>query len=525
MTLLSGVSVPALIGYSNPESIVSVRRFLGLLFASNLVWLLPLIIGSVVSSFTALHASLGEFVFGAFLAWGFQLVIINGAFVRSIGESLVIAGVQPVLVLLAVTSFHPDLVAVPLGSLALLICLIFLLRIKRVKTKTGTPSLDMLRAFLKTWVGHEPAELEGYFSSYAEREVVETSVLVARGATKSAVLVLPGIHPGPFSPVGSYNLSELIYQDLKHDDTVPVVLHGTGGHERNVPTNELASEYAKHVSEFVSAMRTEGTASMRGPVRSKVGVTNVTTLGFGKDILTIITNAPYRSDDLDPSAVASASEAAAELGLNILTVDAHNSVNGQDVPQPEITHKQWKEILAGSAQVAEKEFRIGAANSAEVGFKSGGDVSDGGISVVVFADEKTKSVLVSADSNNAVSGLRETLAAEVKSAGMELIDLCTSDTHKLAARNLTKRGYFALGEYTKTETIVELVRKLLALADGRLEACHVVVSKLQSELPLIGSESLDDFAAITKEAISFSKRFVKLAAPVLAVLLAITLFY
>ena len=58
-----------------------------------------------------------------------------------------------------------------------------------------------------------------------------------RDRERKVAFVLPGVHPGPFFPVGSYNLSELIHRALRSEGVAPVVLHGTGGHERNTPTN------------------------------------------------------------------------------------------------------------------------------------------------------------------------------------------------------------------------------------------------------------------------------------------------
>ena len=95
-----------------------------------------------------------------------------------------------------------------------------------------------------------------------------------------------------------------------------------------------------------------------------------------------------------------------------------------------------------------------------MGLKLGSDVSDGGICVTVFATDDAKNVLVSADSNNAASGLRERIAEELGKTGAGLVELCTSDTHNFAARNRTSRGYFALGEGSGKDAVVEAVKKL-----------------------------------------------------------------
>ena len=523
--VISGVITTWLIRSLDPKSIASVRRLFGLLFVSTLVWVVPVVIGLSISSLIK-GAATKEFVFGAFLAWGLELVVINGAFLRSTLGSLVIASIHPVPILLLVMSGAPTQYALPviLGVVVLVLVILFLSRIDRVRTKNGISSLEILRAFLKTWVEHEPTELEAYFSRYARLDSVGTDIVIADTAERRVVMVLPGIHPGPFSPVGSYNLSELIYEKLKAPNVTPIVLHGTGGHERNVPTNRIASDYASSVSEYTRAQKPTGKSLMRGPLRSKVGITNITTIAFGKEVLAIVSNAPYRSDDLDPATVTDASEAATKLGLSTMVVDAHNSVDGEEGTQEKISRDEWEKVLSGTLQLQEFDFMVGAANSDEIGFKRGSDISDGGISVTIFATKESKNVLVSADSNNVVSGLRERVEAEVRGLGMSLLDLCTSDTHKLAARNLTNRGYFALGEQTDQGAIIDCVKKLAEIAGQRLARSDFLITRYQSEVPLIGTASLDDFAALTKSTISLTKKYTQVMIPAFLLLLAITLF-
>jgi len=509
----------------DPKSIASVRRLFGLLFISTLVWIVPVVIGLSISSVVR-GAATREFVFGAFLAWGLELVVINGAFLRSTLGSLLVAAIHPIPVLLLVMSAAPTRYALPviLGAIVLILVVLFLSRIGRVTTKNGISSLEILRAFLKTWAEHEPAELEAYFSRYAQLDSVGTDIIIADTAGMRVVIVLPGIHPGPFSPVGSYNLSELIYEKLKAPNVAPIVLHGTGGHERNVPTNEIASDYASSVAEFSRTQKPTDKSLMRGPLRSKVGITNITTIAFGKEVLAIVSNAPYRSDDLDPATVTDASEAATRLGLSVMVVDAHNSVDGEEGTQEKIEKDEWEKVLSNTLRLKEFDFMVGAANSDEIGFKRGSDISDGGITVTIFATKESKNVLVSADSNNVVSGLREKVEAEVSRLGMSLLDLCTSDTHKLAARNLTNRGYFALGEQTDPSAIIDCVKKLAEIAGQRLARSEFLITRYKSEVPLIGAASLDDFAALTKSTISLTKKYTQVIVPMLLLLLAITLF-
>jgi putative membrane protein len=509
------------------KSIASARRLFGLFLVSTMIWIIPLTLGVAVSSVSGLRAGTNEFIFGAFLVWGFESIVINGAFVRNTLMALVLAAIHPLSILAIALSAggYTYLYPAITGVFALVLMMVFLLRLKNLKTKNGIPALQVLQAFLKTWVVQEPDDLERYFSNYARSESVVTDVVLAESGEKRVAFVLPGVHPGPFFPVGSYNLSELIRRALQAKGVAPVVLHGTGGHERNTPTNKLAAAYAAEISQFVETLSVSGRSLMRGPVHDKVGSTNITSLSFGSDIISIISNSPYLSDDLDPGSVTDASAAAEKLGLRLSMVDAHNSVDGESRPQSQITRDDWESIFARVLTLPERPFRVGFASSTEMGLKLGSDVSEGGICVTVFATDDTKSVLVSADSNNAASGLRERMAEELEKTGAGLIELCTSDTHNFAARNRTSRGYFALGEGSGKDAVVEAVTKLAAAAESNIAPCALTVGRFEMETPLIGTESLDDFAKLTKDAIALAKSYTRMLVPAILLLTAITLFY
>lgn len=498
-----------------------------MLIVATAIWIIPVLVGSLASVLLGSQTAFNEFVFGAFLAWTFELVVINGVFLRSTPGSVILAAVHPLLLLTIFTYVHPHLFLVPaaLGAIVLILAIAFLLKLKTLKTKNGVTSLALLNAFLKTWVVREPTELESYFLTYARKEPVRTEILLFKTEQGRTALVLPGIHPGPFSPVGSYNVSELIYRTVRDQHITVVVLHGIGGHERNTPTNQLASRYAQEIKRFIDAKDPTEKGAMKGPLRSKVDITNITTLCFGNSVVAMISNAPYLSDDLDPASVTSATEAASEIGIQLSLVDAHNCVNGEQRTPRAITKEDWKDILKRTVSLKSNELSFGFAHSEEIEFKHGLDISEGGIGVAIFSSAGSKNLLVTADSNNAVSGLHERIAYAIRNMGFGFIELCTSDTHNFAARNLTDRGYFALGEGTKPEDIISAIEKLARIADGRIAPCTTSASGFVSDIPLIGHESLDDFAGLTRNTASFAKAYVKAMIPISLLLLAITLFY
>ena len=500
------------------DSIVSLRRTFGLTLASNLVWVILFALGSSLS--WMLHnpqPSLNEFVLGAFFAWSFELLVINGAFLSNTIESLCIAAIQPAITLLLTSTLVIHLNsavinATILGFAVLGITTGFLLKFKTFKTEgVGINSLQTFQSFLKSWVSHKPATLENFFTQYSQDEPVTTRIILATAAEKVA-LVLPGVHPGPFFPVGSYDLSELIYHELHNHNINPMVLHGVGGHERNLPTKELAKQYAAAIGTAVaSSSGRRQVLTMRGPLRLKLGPTTVTSLGFGDQVIAFLSNAPYNTDDLEPAIIDGAVSAAREQGIEPMLVDSHNSIGGENPEQPKIATEDWIRVFSEIKGSPEEEFEIGVAHSSELQFEHGSDISDGGITVLVFRKRASTHALVTADSNNAVVGLRQIILDQLKKEGVNLIELCTSDTHKSAARYMTSRGYQALGEDSEIDTLVATVKKLEKLAEGKLSRGTVTAITSQLTLPLIGDKSLNDFATLTKETLRFTKSYASAA--------------
>ena len=510
------------------ESIVSLRRVFGLAFASNLVWTIPLTVGSLFTSIeNNQQPSLNEFVLGAFIAWSFELLVINGAFLSSTAQSLGIAAIQPTITFVSASVFivklSPSVVySTIFGLLILGITTTFLLKFKTFKTAgVGINSLQTFQSFLKSWVSQKPANLESFFMMYSREEPVSTKIVIASGG-EQATLVLPGVHPGPFFPVGSYNISELIFHELRGDYVIPMILHGVGGHERNLPTNELAKRYAVSIAAAAKSTPDQKIEKMKGPSRFQVGPTSVTTLEFGNQVIAFLSNAPYNTDDLGPNVIEEAVSAAAQLGIDLMLVDSHNSIGGNNCDQPGL---DWKNIFSETSRAPESEFKVGVAHSSELHFEHGSDISDGGIAVLVFRNQKSTHALVTSDSNNALVGLRQAVVAELAKENVDLIELCTSDTHNSAARSLSNRGYRALGEDTSSAALVKTIVELEKLAESRLTQGYVTTIASQATLPLIGDKPLNDFAALTKDTLSFAKTYAAGAVLSALVVCCLALFF
>ena len=526
--VLSAVAIPNALKLADKKTIANVRRVSALLLAGELLWLILVAAGALYAWVAGSPSpAANALVAGAFICAGLEFLIVNGAFTRNVGLSLGLAAIHPAATFLVV-GFNQlvgglNLTTVALGAVAFAIIVGFPLSLRRTRTSLGYDSLTLFQAFMKTWTAGHADELEGIIADHSERATVTTKVMRFRSTPGDFFLVLPGVHPGPFHPVGSYDLPGVIARELK--DMGPVMtLHKPGGHEHNLATRADAVEYAAGVKELArSIVPTAAKGVMRGPISATVGKAKASAITFSEDALLTISFAPLGSDDLDISVETELARIAAEVGLDVSVVDAHNSID-QGLEAPVTDDPGWKRLLAETKGAQRGRLSIAFAHSSELSFKGGQDITENGVGLLMLHSGGPKSVLVLADANNAVPTLRGEVSRALSSAGYGLVEFCTSDSHNLAARGLTvERGYEALGEATPVESIADLTVKLARLAEPRLSQAEYGSAQAKTEVRVFGSRALDEFAAVTQRSSRFSRRYFAFAVTAVAALLLLSL--
>ena len=527
--LFSAMAISSAIRIIDRRTIATLRRSQALLLAGELLWLLVAAVGAACSLISGSPNSLANAIlFGAFLCAGFEFLIIEGAFQKNVTASLALAAVHPVSTLLVIRytdlTTHLDAAAASSGAVALGLLVAFPLLMRRRKTSVGHDSLSLFQAFMKTWVAGDADELERIISDHSEEIEVTTKVLRFRTKVGDTFLVLPGVHPGPFHPVGSYDLPGVISRSFK--DLGPVMtLHRPGGHEHNLATREETSRYAAMVSELARNTPTDGGVGLRGPEHAKVGKAAVTTTAFTKDLLMTVSFAPFGSDDIDTRVEAELSRPASEAGFDLSVVDAHNSID-PNLEAPVADDPGWKRLFEATGTLRPEEFSVAYSHSSEVGFRGGSDLTENGVALFMVQNQTTKSALILADANNSVPELHAKVEVALRSSGYDLIEFCTSDSHNLAARGLTvERGYEALGEATPSASIVELAVSLAKLADGRLAPALYGSARSKAKVRVFGSKALEEFATITQASSKFARRYFRFAGGATVALLLVSFFF
>ncbi len=209
-------------------------------------------------------------------------------------------------------------------------------------------------------------------------------------------------------------------------------------------------------------------AKVSMPISRQRGSAIITGLRFG-DSLCIFTAVPTGSEDYPAAFREAVRNLCVRIGYRVvIIVDAHNSIGEtpSDALQADAL-EGIKEVASELFSSSQFEFAVGSAGK-QFAFASlsKADVGAGGIGCLVLRINGVDYALVSADSNNALVGLREEIKATLAAKSVELIEFCTSDSHFNAARIRNKRGYLVLGETTTSTRIVNDVVELVERAKG-----------------------------------------------------------
>jgi putative membrane protein len=410
-----------------------------------------------------------------------------------------------------------------LGFVVFAVFVSFIATLKRHKTSWNYDSVGLFQAFMKTWVAGKADDLETVIAKHAETKTTTTKVLRFQHATGSIFIVLPGVHPGPFHPVGSYNMPGLIFH--RFAETGPVLtLHAPGGHEMNLVSRADTEEFVSRIHEFALSVETANTQRIiRGPMVSQVGSATVTSFALASDALLTVSFAPLGSDDLQFGVQEEFSKIGRLHGFEVSVVDAHNSI-APKLEELDTHDSGWKRLFDELSKTEPVEFRVGYANSHELGIGEQPDITDGGIGLLLFEISTQKWALVLADSNNAAPPLRKNVVTALETAGYRLLELCTSDSHNLAARGLTvNRGYLALGEATPVAEISNNIVELAKLAEGRLTICRYGSGTMVRTVKTFGAGTLDEFERVTNLAIAHAKNYSKFAVASILILLTLSI--
>ncbi|MEM0287543.1 MAG: DUF2070 family protein [Nitrososphaerota archaeon] len=483
------------------------RRLLGTYLFSDIVIVIPLCL--IIFFNHSVEKQVESLLLLTFLAITINLFVIWPVFSTRLSYSLFtsVLGILPttalVLTLRSPSSF--TWLSIPLGVILILSMYLTLIKVQHSGLKRfNTPTFDILKAFLVSWTDGNPSDLENILLNTATDNTIDTKVITIENSKKLAIII-PNVHPGPFYPVGSYNLTERLHNAfLKKGYDHCFVLHGIVDHTYNIASTSDVDTYLSQLAENDNFVPMQNITT---PITLTKNNVTVTSISLGNVPLIIISSWPFGGEDYPPKFTRSADIIMRKDSQLFAIVDAHNSIgkDPDDEKQSTLLELITECLSKGKDAQSHTPYCAFTTYYPRHTDPLSSDIGNGGIGLLLLQLGNEKYALISIDANNAVNEVRQAIESKLESLNIKLLELCTSDTHFNAARIRNGKGYLLLGEITKPETIADIIHKMATTLIQALEPSKIKFSNVKNTVKTLNEDVFKKFQILIRESLQLLK--------------------
>ena len=479
---------------------------------ANLLWVLTILLGFASDILLSKNEITTNYIVeGMFLAIGLRTGIFTSVFGATIRRAITVSFISPLLFLFAFLpfTFYFEALTTPIalgfGSSLLLLGIIWTIS----ADKAGRPKIEstfrVLQAFLAAWTENKAENMEKITESRARIEIVITYILKFKTINSNEIfMILPDIHPGPFHPIGGSNLPYLLYMLFSKN---AMVMHSVSDHSLNIPSKKEVNNYVKSLSD--SRQSEVGTVCTT-PIQIKIGKCTVTGIAFGHSVVVFLSMAPIGMDDVPEQIRTSLEHYSADIGFhNILIVDTHNAMgkflNEQDSNMMICAAKHCLNELKHARQ---QEFKIGFTSSAELPYniESMLDLGQSGLSSLLLLVEEKAYFIGWADSNNMDNGLRDYIISHLNSNRINMLEICTSDTHSTSGKR-NRQGYYTFGNISKPDQVANIYLQLSRKSIEKASPTTYELLSNRSAIKVMGKNQFKDYSIALEKSMNLTKIF------------------
>ena len=499
---------------------------------ANLLWSAVIGTGLAMDSLSGSHGTLTIYLLeGMLIATAFRLAIFTSVFGAGLIRALGISFVEPIiftLVLLTPDHFfdsvnqHPA--SLVFGSFFVLWAVLWSI----LADKAGRPyvlsTFNLLQAFLTAWTEQKGDKMEKIVESRAKCNHIKSDVLRFVSSApyqRDISVVIPGVHPGPFKPVGGSNLP---YELFKFFGRSAIIVHGASDHSLNIPSK---NELEKYLLSFTAAKVTDTAATCTEVVQIKKTRFVVTGVAFGEVVLIMLSTSSGGMEDVPAEVSSKIQDHAHYLRFSkALVVDCHNAMGG-----PLSTEEQH--ILSLCAREAlgrikgSQQHRFSVGYSASFCYKKNNgdlietknqiewreDMGQGGLAVLAIKVNQQTYAIGWADSNNIENHVRDYVLTQLYSRGLNMVEICTSDTHYTSGKR-TRQGYYPLGSMTDVNEILAQFEELTSNSFDDPKECSFSHLSVDSEIKVMGKGQFDDYSKALDKSMNLTKIFLAISGSV-----------
>ena len=474
---------------------------------ANGLWLLTALMGIAADFVFAKVPGVDYLVAGMLLAAGLRIGIFTSVFGAGIGRAIAASFIQPVIFFLAFVplSYHS---LGTFGSVGLAFGTAFLalgIAWTVVADRAGRPGIKstfgVLQAFIAAWTEQKADKMEVFTEAKAHDDIVTTKII--RFGSKAAI-VLPDVHPGPFSTVGGSNLPYVLFETFNN---CAIVMHSVSDHSLNIPSKR---EVEKYVRELAHATVVENGSTCSAPVQIRMGNATSTGIIFGNAAVLMLSLAPKGMEDVPQSVRNELESFGIGLGYSdVLVVDCHNAMGKHlaDADRDDLVASA-RHCLEQLKKRPQHEFKIGFAGTKDLSRlpKLEGELGQAGLAVLVISVDGQDYAIGWADSNNMENRLRDHVVSRV-SGSVYILELCSSDTHSTSGKR-TREGYFPLGTTSSADGLAEAFDQLCSKAAERAVGSTFELASAQSTIKVMGQRQFEDYSKALDRSMGVTKVFV-----------------
>jgi len=478
---------------------------------ANVFWSMTVLLGIAADIVFSKSPSMDYVIAGMLLAVGFRI----GLFISVIGASttrgILVSFIQPVIFFFAFmppTSYQSivmqSYLGIAFGAILLAIGIVWTVIADRAGRPGVKSTFGLLRAFLVAWSENRVDMIEELIEARAHQNIITTKVIRFLFAGNQAAIVLPDVHPGPFSMVGGSDLPYVLYERFSKR---ALVMHSVSDHSLNIPSKKELEKYVKDLRQMTTK---EKGRMCSEPVQVKINNSTSTGIAFGDTAMVMLSLAPTGMEDIPRSVSSELESFGATIGFSdVLVVDCHNAMgkhlNDSDRNDLIASAKQCLDQLKKQPQ---KHFKVGFASLDDVDHRMQrtDELGQGGLAVLVISIDNKNYVIGWADSNNMENRARDYIVSRIK-GNATMLEICSSDTHSTSGKR-TREGYFALGTTMDLDKIATAYIQLCYKATELAAASAFELTWAQSAIKVMGRKQFEDYSSALDRSVNVTKIFI-----------------
>jgi putative membrane protein len=505
-----------------------VRKFSKIAHVSafaNVFWSLTILLGIAADFvFSKSPPSIDYVIAGMLLAVGFRIGLFISVFGASTARGILVSFIQPLIFFFAFmppSSYHSiatqSYAGFAFGALLLAIVIVWTVIADRAGRPGVKSTFGLFRAFLIAWSENRVDTLEELIEARAHENVITTKVIRFSFAGDQAVIILPEVHPGPFSMVGGSNLPFLLYERFSKR---ALVMHSVSDHSLNIPSKKEVEKYIKDLGQMTT---TEKGYSCSAPVQVKINNSTSTGIAFGNTAMVMLSLAPTGMEDIPRSVSSELESFGAAIGFpDVLVVDCHNAMGRH------LSDSDRKDLIASAKQCLDqlkkqpqKHFRVGFASLDDIDDRIDRteELGQGGLAVLVINVDNKNYAIGWADSNNMQNTVRNYIVSKMN-GDATMLEICSSDTHSTSGKR-TRVGYFALGTTTSPDKIAAVYNQLCFKAIEMAAGSAFELACAQSAIKVMGKKQFEDYSTALDRSLNVTKIFVAITVASFIAMLAL----